>query len=162
MEKVHRGSANQTISQKTVTKIKIMVQSKTERDLTILVRYIKSTFGKSPFMRRDVLDFMEENNIPSPIFNHLMNFGPFGKVAPRTYAVSHTFKKGDIYQIVEWVATNIASEAKNRHALKRAGDDGLGEPSAYDKSLEEITAQKDIAEAIALLKDNGFTISVEL
>jgi hypothetical protein len=139
-----------------------MVQSKTERDLTILLRYIKSNFNKQSFMRRDVLDFMEENNISSPIFNHLMNFGPFEKVAPRTYAVSHSFKKGDIYQIVEWVATNIASEAKNRHAMKRAGDDGFGEPSADDKSLLEVTSQKDIAQAITLLQDNGFTVSIVL
>jgi len=162
MEKVHRGSDIKNTSQKTVRKIKIMVQSKTERDLTILLRYIKSTFGKGSFMRRDVLDFMEDNNIPNPIFNHLMNFGPFDKVAPRTYAISQFFKKSDTLQIVEFVATNIASEARNRHALKRAGDDGFGEPSAYDKSLEEVTSQKEIAEAIMLLKDNGFTISIEL
>jgi len=162
MEKVHRGSSNQTISQKTVTKIKIMVQSKTERDLTILLRYIKSNFNKQSFRRSDLIEFMEENGIPAPIYSNLMNFGPFEKVAPRVYCATYNFKKGEIASIAEIVTAHIAQEARNRHALKRAGDDGFGEPSAYDKSLEEITSQKEIADAIALLKDNGFTISVEL
>lgn len=137
-----------------------MVQSKTERDLTILLRYIKSNFNKVSFRRSDVIEFMEENNISSPIFNHLMNFGPFVKAEGRLYKASYNFKKGEIPSLVEWVATNIASEARNRHAMKRAGDDGLGEPSADDKSLLEVTSQHEIAQAIMLLQDNGFTISI--
>jgi hypothetical protein len=162
MEKVYRGSSNQTLSQKTVTKIKIMVQSKTERDLIILLRFIKSNFNKQSFRRSDVVEFMEENGIPNPIYNNLMNFGPFEKVAPRVYCATYNFKKGEIASIAEIVTAHIAQEAKNRHAMKRAGDDGFGEPSAYDKSLEEVTNQKEIAEAIMLLQDNGFTVSIVL
>jgi hypothetical protein len=135
-------------------------QSKTERDLTILLRYIKSTFGKQEFKRSDVLDFMEENNIPNPIYAHLVKLGPFTKTGPCTYAVAETFKKGEIARIVEWVAVAISDEARNRSAMKRAGDDGYGEPSEDDKSLLEIAQQKDIAKAIMLLQDNGFTISI--
>jgi len=162
MEKVYRGSSHKTISQKAVTKIKIMVQSKTERDLTILLRYIKSTFGKQEFKRSDVLDFMEENSIPNPIYTHLIKLGPFTKTGPCTYAVAEPFKKGEIAQIVQWVALAISDEARNRSAMKRAGDDGYGEPSEDDKSLLEIAQQKEIAAAITLLQDNGFTVSIVL
>jgi hypothetical protein len=162
MEKVYRGSSYTTISQKTVTKIKIMVQSKTERDLTILLRFIKSNFNKQSFRRSDVVEFMEENNIPNPIYSNLMNFGPFEKVAPRVYSATYNFKKNEIASIAEFVTSHIAQEAKNRHAMKRAGDDGHGERSEDDKSLYEIANQDDIAAAITLLQDNGFTVSIVL
>lgn len=135
-----------------------MVQSKTERDLTILLRFIKSNFNKQSFRRSDVLEFMEENGIPAPIYSNLMSFGPFEKVAPRVYSATYNFKKNEITSIAEFVTVSIASEAKQRHAMKRA----VEEPSEDDKSLHEIASQEDIAAAIELLKDNGFIISIVL
>lgn len=138
-----------------------MVQSKTERDLTLLLRHIKSNFNKVAFRRSDVIEFMEESNIPSPIFNHAMNFGPFEKAEGRCYKTTYNYKKGEIPRMVEWIASVISDEAKQRHSIKKTGDDGSQNPKE-NKSLQEIVEQDDISNAIQLLKENGFTISVTL